>query len=92
MPLGHQADGGAEQERVGDRRDRGERDERIVGFRVVPCGRAVGAPRGQRDVRVLGVEERVEATFLDGPTKVGRGEATVSRERNDPNLHAGNRR
>ncbi len=83
VPLGHQCDAGAQQDPLGHRGGRAERDERVEGavvdLRQLTTGR-VRRAAVHRDVGVLGDEQGVERSLLDGAPERGGRDALVGDE------------
>ena len=93
LPLGHEADPGAEGDAIGDRGRRRERHQRVEGALVllaqlVVAGRRRRAP-GDRDVGVLGEVERREAALLRGARERDGIHRLVGREHRHPEAHGG---
>ena len=81
--LRHQADAGAEQKLLGRRRREGQSHERIVGMRIALGQLAAAGERrapAERDVGVLGHEQRIETAILERTRQFGEVDAVVGRK------------
>ena len=91
VALDHQADAAADAQPGGRQRRRRQRDEQVVGRRVLARDRPATGVRGRalgRDVGVLGEEQRVVAALLDQPSDLTRADAVVGGEVTDSEFHA----
>ena len=90
VALRQQHDPGAEHQPRGHRGDRAQRDERVQRPVVPPRQLATGRVRrlpADRDVGVLGDEQRVETPLLQRAPQHVRPDALVGDERGDPEPH-----
>jgi hypothetical protein len=83
VPLGNEADAGAEPQVFGDSRGKGQRDERVMRVRIAL--RQFAAARGRRapadrDVGVLGYEQRLEPALFKRPRQLGDVDAVIDRK------------
>jgi hypothetical protein len=90
VALHDQADAGGDQQLAGGRGRRGECDERVVGVAVLARQLAAAGIRrraADRDVRVLGDEQRLEPVLLDHPRQLVRLDRVLGGKREDADLH-----
>ena len=85
-----QRDGGADVERGGGRGGAHQRDEGVVGVRVLAgqlAARGVRRDAGRGDVGVLGEEQRLEAALLGRVRQLGRGDGVLGGEEGEAVPH-----